>query len=296
MTEYSERGLTVRWDAPDLVLSERQPPGSLVIVAARPAHPSNVVTALYTVNGGVARIARGRRLAAAPRSNGEELFAIELPPRANSGRVAFVPILSCEGRQADPRRGGIPLTTLVQPATALGAAGITIPQSTPRPFGYTMELLARVTVQLEKPPQVVGETPDGLHIVFPMGKGGTVSGPRLNGEIEHAGGDWIFVRRDGIGLSEIRVLLRTPDGAVAIGEYGGVVDFGADGYAALAAGRGPERAAVQLTPRFLTAAPQLQWLNRLQCMGLGRVTLATLTVEYDLYAFGSKPGTKTDER
>ena len=126
-----------------------------------------------------------------------------------------------------------------------------------------------------------------IKILF-LGKGGTVRGSRLNGEIEHAGGDWMLVRRDGIGLSEIQVLIRTPDGAVAMGEYGGVVDFGADGYAALAAGRGPERAAVQLTPRYVTAAPQLRWLNRLQCLGLGRVTLATLIVEYDLYAMRSR--------
>jgi hypothetical protein len=288
MTEYSERGLTLRWDAPDLLLSERPPPGPFVIVAARPANPSNVVTALYTVDGGAARIARGRRLPAASRPNGEELFALDLPPQAYASRVAFVPILSCSGRQADPRRGGIPLTTLMQPATAAAAPAVNIWQPALGPFGCTLELLARVTAQLEKPPQAVGETPDGLHIVFPIGKGGTVRGPRLNGEIQHAGGDWMFVRRDGIGLSSIRVMLRTSDGAVVIGEYGGVVDFGADGYAALAAGRGPARAAVQLTPRYVTAAPQLRWLNRLQCIGVGRVTLATLIVEYDLYAFRSK--------
>jgi hypothetical protein len=289
MAEYSEKGLTLRWDDPDLVSSERQSPGPLVVVAARPTHPSNVVTALYTVDGGAARIARGHRLRAAPRPNGEELFALDLPPQACGARVAFVPILSCSGRQADPRRGGVPLTTLVQPATAAAAPTVNVSQPTLQPLGYTMELLGRVTARLEKPPEAVGETPDGLHIVFPLGKGGTVRGPRLNGEVEHAGGDWMFVRRDGVGLSEIRVLIRTPDGAVAIGEYGGVVDFGADGCAALAAGRAPDRAAVQLAPRYLTAAPQLRWLNRLQCVGLGRVTLATLIVEYDLYAFRSKP-------
>ena len=42
------------------------------------------------------------------------------------------------------------------------------------------------------------------------------------------------------------------------------------------------------TPRYVTAAPQLRWLNRLQCVGLGRVTLATLIVEYDLYAMRSR--------
>jgi Protein of unknown function (DUF3237) len=288
MTEYSEKGLTLRWDAPDLVPSGLQGPGPRIVVAARPAHPSNVVTAIYTVDGGASRVARGYRMQLAPHPDGEEWFAVDLPPQENGALMAFAPVLSCSGREADPRRAGIPLTTLVLPAPAASAPAANVPQPTLRPFGYTMELLGRVTAPLEKPPEAIGETPDGLHIDFPLGKGGTVKGPRLNGEIEHGGGDWMLVRRDGVGLSEIRVLIRASDGAVAMGEYGGVVDFGADGYAALAAGRGPERAAVQLTPRYLTAAPQLRWLNRLQCVGLGRVTLATLTVEYDLYAMRSR--------
>ncbi len=52
----------------------------------------------------------------------------------------------------------------------------------------------------------------------------------------------MLVRRDGIGLSQFRVLIRTVDGALVIGEYGGVVDFGPEGYQALAAGTGPDAA------------------------------------------------------
>ena len=120
MAEYSEKGLTLRWDAPDLVSSERPPPGPLIVIAARPAHPSNVVTALYTVDGGAARIARGYRLRAVPRADGEELFALDLPPQAYGARVAFVPILSCSGRQADPRRGRIRPNAVSPAASAAG--------------------------------------------------------------------------------------------------------------------------------------------------------------------------------
>jgi hypothetical protein len=287
MAEYTEKGLSLRWDTPDLVASGLQGPGARIVVAARPAHPANVVRAIYAVDGGAPRIARGFRLPGASRPDGEEWFAVDLPRQADGALIAFAPVLSCSGREADPRRGGFPPTRLAQPAAA-AAGPANAQRPTIQPFDYTMELLGRVTAKLEQPPESVGETPDGLHIVFPLAKGGTVKGPRLNGEIEHAGDDWMLVRRDGIGLSEIQVLIRTSDGAVAIGEYGGVVDFGANGFAALAAGRGPERAAVQLTPRYLTAAPQLRWLNRLQCVGLGRVTLSTLIVEYDLYAMRSR--------
>jgi hypothetical protein len=287
MIEYSEKGLTLRWDAPDLVPRGRQGPGSRILVAARPAHPSNTVTTVYTVDGGAARIARGHRLQAAACPDGEEWFAVDLPPQANGALIAFVPVLARSGREADPRRGGIPFTKLPQPAAATTTPTVHVPQPPLQLFGYTMELLARVTAPLEKPPAIVGETPEGLHIAFPLGEGGTVRGLRLNGDISHAGGDWLLVRPDGVGITDIRVLIRTDDGAAVMGHYGGVVDFGPDGYAELAAGRGPERAPVQLTPRYVTAAPQLRWLNRAQCVALGRVTLATLLVEYDLYAMRS---------
>ena len=52
MAEYAEKGLSLRWDAPDLVASDWHGQGPRIVVAARPAHPSNVVTAIYTVDGG----------------------------------------------------------------------------------------------------------------------------------------------------------------------------------------------------------------------------------------------------
>lgn len=283
MAEYSENGLTLRWEAPDFVSGGPYGSGARVVVAVRPAHPANVVRAVYTVDDGAPRSALGFRLPAPLRPGGEELFAVDLPRSPGGARLAFVPMLSRLGREADPRRGGFPLAPIVQPpAAAPPEEGA--PQPASRPFDFSMELLGRVTARLENPPVPVGETIDGLHIVFPLASGGTVTGPRLNGRIEHAGGDWMLVRRDGIGISEIRVLIETRDGAVAVGSYGGVVDFGEDGYARMAAGRGPERASVQLAPRYVTSAPELLWLNRLQCIGLGRVTLATKIVEYDLYA------------
>jgi hypothetical protein len=42
-----------------------------------------------------------------------------------------------------------------------------------------------------------------------------------------------------------------------------------------------------MAPRFVTSSASLNWLNGLQCIGLGRVTLATLLVEYDVYAMRS---------
>jgi len=111
MAEYAEKGLTLRWDVPDLFAAGSRAP--CVVVAARPAHPSNAVTVAYTVNGGATRVARGHRMQREPRSDGEEWFAVDLPPQEDGALLTFVPILSCSGREADPRRGGFPPTPLV---------------------------------------------------------------------------------------------------------------------------------------------------------------------------------------
>jgi hypothetical protein len=298
MAEYSENGLTLRWDAPDLVSSEWQPPGPLVVVAARPAHPSNVVTALYTLDGGAARIARGRRLRAAPRCDGEELFALDLPPQADGARVAFVPILSCSGRQADPRRGGFVPTALAQPLlqqATLGACGDGVSRdrratpSHPARFAFEPEFLFRVTAPVACDTDPVGETPDGLRMKFLLRSGGYVHGPAITGDVVPVGGDWMRIRPDGVGITEISALIKPVGGGIILTEYSGIVDFGPDGYRLLAAGGGPNRAPLRLAPRYLTADPSLSWMNRLQCFGVGEVNLERYLVEYDLYTFRSKP-------
>lgn len=286
MPEYTEKGLSLRWDTPDLVGCGAEGTQARVVVAARPRHPSNVVTAVYTVDGGAPRVARGHRLPSSRHPGGEERFAVDLPLEARKSVLAYVPILSCSGREADPRRGGHPLARA--PASARAAASqIAGPrQGTRPPFDHSMELLTRLTAPLAQPPVVIGETDEGLRIAFQLAKGAAVRGPRLNGSVLHSGGDWMLIRRDGIGISQARIVIEADDELV-MGEYGGVVDFGPNGYQLMATGRGPAEAAVQMAPRFVTCAPSLTWINRVQCIALGRVTLATLLVEYDIYAMRS---------
>jgi hypothetical protein len=37
-----------------------------------------------------------------------------------------------------------------------------------------------------------------------------------------------------------------------------------------------------VVPRFQTANPDYQWLNRLQCVGIGEVNLESLGISYDV--------------
>jgi hypothetical protein len=300
MAEYSENGLTLRWDSPDLVAGGRHSPGARVIVAASPAHPCNVVTAVYAAGPGAERIARARRFraAAGANANKEELFACDLPPQADGVGVAFVPILTCAGRQADPRRGGFVPTPLAQPLLSSATpestrgsspgVGQVSPSHVAR-FGFEPQFLFRVTAPVDCDRDPVGETPDGLRMKFLLRSGGYVRGPAITGDIAPVGGDWMRIRPDGVGIAEIHALIKPTGGGVILTQYTGVVDFGPDGYRLLAAGGGPKRASVRFAPRYLTADPKFSWMNRLQCLGVGEVNLERYLVEYDLYAFPQTP-------
>lgn len=291
MAEYTANGLTLRWGVPDLVAAALGLARE-VVVGVRPAHPSNVIKAIYSVNGGAARIARGYRLRAAARAGEEELFAVDLPPQPDGTSLAFMPILSCSGREADPRRGGLPFTPLIQPPLASAPVeappgGRVAPLHTAR-FAFEPEFLFQVTAPVDRDENPVGETPDGLRMLFALRAGGHVDGPALTGEILHRGGDWMRIRPDGVGIAAIDALIKPVDGGVVLTEYSGIVDFGPDGYRMLAAGGGPKRAPIRFAPRYLTAEPRLRWLNRLQCFAVGEVNLERYLVEYDLYAMRSR--------
>lgn len=276
MPEYSEHGLNLRWSDPDILA-----PGAdrRVLLDARPASPSNVMRIVYSINGGSEQIARGWQMAPEPGSDSQR-FAADLPPVRPQDVLSWRPVLSNGIRSVDP--GPQPASPRVDQAHEVTS------RSNVKRFPYDLTFLARVNVPLERHPYAVGMTPDGLRIVFPLGEGGTVRGPSFNGKIDHVGGDWMRVRDDGIGVTDIHALIHTDDGATILSEYSGLVDFGPDGQKRLSDGNPPPEANIDLTPRYLTSHNNWTWLNRLQCVGFGRVTMSTLLVEYDLYAMGSR--------
>jgi hypothetical protein len=161
--------------------------------------------------------------------------------------------------------------------------------SHPARFAFEPEFLFRVTAPVACDTDPVGETPDGLRMKFLLRSGGYVHGPAITGDVVPVGGDWMRIRPDGVGITEISALIKPVGGGIILTEYSGIVDFGPDGYRLLAAGGGPNRAPLRLAPRYLTADPSLSWMNRLQCFGVGEVNLERYLVEYDLYTFRSKP-------
>ncbi|HBY62671.1 MAG TPA: DUF3237 domain-containing protein [Solibacterales bacterium] len=133
------------------------------------------------------------------------------------------------------------------------------------------------------PPEPIGPVAEGLRINFYV-TGGEVWGPKLHGKIRPVGGDWLTLRQDGVAILDVRGTIETTDGALVYTEYRGVIDLGPEGYQQFLAGNVPPQLHLRIAPRYLTAHPAYQWLNRLQCVGIGEGDMATNTVAYDIYA------------
>ena len=63
-----------------------------------------------------------------------------------------------------------------------------------------------------------------------------------------------------------------------------IVDLGRDGYARALRGESDPLPSFVGAPTFATADKELEWLNRAQCIVVGRVDMKALRVEYDAYA------------
>jgi len=65
--------------------------------------------------------------------------------------------------------------------------------------------------------------------------------------------------------------------------YGGMLDLGPDGYARALRDDFDPLPPFVVTPTYVTADKQLEWLNRAQCIGVGRVDMTAMRLEYDAY-------------
>ena len=147
---------------------------------------------------------------------------------------------------------------------------------------YNLEHLFSYTVILDEP-EVIGPVPEGIRVNFHF-TGGEVTGPKVYGKLRPVGADWLTIRTDGVGILEVRATIETQDEALIYSSYTGVGDLGEDGYDKFLQGELPPIVPVRVVPRCLTAHPDYQWLNRLQCLGIGEIDVANLKVGYDLYA------------
>lgn len=147
---------------------------------------------------------------------------------------------------------------------------------------YALEHIMSYRGALAGQPEVIGVAPEGLRINF-YSAGGEVSG-KVNGKLLPVGGDWLVVRKDGIGLLDVRTTFQTDDGALILVSYSGSADYGEDGYDKFLRGELPKVARLRTSPRFVTSHPDYLWLNRLQCLGIGEYHSDSNDARYDVYA------------
>jgi truncated hemoglobin YjbI len=130
--------------------------------------------------------------------------------------------------------------------------------------------------------ELVGAMPDGLRINWHV-KEGTFAGPGLDAVILPGAADWMHIRKDGIAIVSVRACFETRDHVRVYGTYGGIFDLGPDGYARALRDDYDRLPPVVVTPTYETADPRLEWLNRAQCIGVGRVDMTAFRVEFDVY-------------
>ncbi len=124
------------------------------------------------------------------------------------------------------------------------------------------------------PIQVLGKTPAGERRIIPV-SGGSFSGDRLRGEIlPHAGSDLLLTRADGSYQQDVRLALRTDDGALILMTYRGVRHSSPEVAARIAAGELVDASEYYLrtAPFFETGDARYAWLNNIVAVGSGERT------------------------
>lgn len=126
------------------------------------------------------------------------------------------------------------------------------------------------TARIDKP-DLVADTPKGHRVIMGI-KGARWEGERFNAvQRGDTAGDWLITGPDGTAMVDVRMSLRTDDGAFVYVEYQGRADWSA----------GPASAPAYSAPRFETGDERYLWMNKLQFVAKG--TVDGTTVSYEVF-------------
>ncbi len=132
-----------------------------------------------------------------------------------------------------------------------------------------LEPLFDITAEIA-PPILIADTPDGTRAIVHV-TGGKFEGPRLKGTVLASGGDWFLMRPDGVGVIDVRLVLKTDDGENIYMTYTGRGKMGATGLTG-----------ISTAPVFAASIKgKYAWLNGVQAFAEGETTPAG--VKYKLY-------------
>lgn len=155
-------------------------------------------------------------------------------------------------------------TSAAGSATAAARAQNATGTPTAPTFEYLGTLRAEIGTRT-----VVENGPQGTRTIVAV-VGGRFEGPRLKASVQPPAGDWITNRADGSYRLDVRLTLKTDDGALILVTYNGIGHTTTSG------------ASLRTAPLFETGDSRYAWLTRLQAVGVGE--RVGTTVRYDVYA------------
>jgi Protein of unknown function (DUF3237) len=135
----------------------------------------------------------------------------------------------------------------------------------------TSQHLFTLTMKLA-PTLELGDTPAGNRRVFTVASG-EFAGDRLRGEVlPQASSDLLLVRADGAFQQDVRLILRTDEGALILMTYRGVRYASPDVADRIARGErvDPSDYYLRTAPFFETSSSQYAWLNRIVSIAVGQ--------------------------
>jgi hypothetical protein len=113
---------------------------------------------------------------------------------------------------------------------------------------------------------------------------GTLEGNGLKASIDMPGGDWYTASPDGFGRPDVRVQLRTDDGALILMSYTGLVEQ-TDAFVSAASNDEAtdwDDQYMRFAVQFDTGAERYRWLNESLFVARGHI-LGTTELEYEIY-------------
>ncbi len=118
----------------------------------------------------------------------------------------------------------------------------------------------------------LGATPLGVRKIAAV-TGGSFEGERLRGTVvSPPGGDWLLLRNDGVLCLDVRLTLKTDDGALIFMSYKGMRHGPKEVIDRLGRGETVDPASyyMRAMPVFETASDKYSWLNRALFVAKGR--------------------------
>lgn len=125
------------------------------------------------------------------------------------------------------------------------------------------------------PPLAIPGTPEGTLLIYEV-ESIEVEGERVRASLGgQASADWLRLSPEMIGTLDVRVTLKTDDGALIYGAYKGRVIRVADDPSV--------SAIVYAAPLFSTGDARYQWLNSIQVIAKGLVSPDGRRLSYEMY-------------